>query len=135
AARPAANAWRANCKLAARPAANAWRASSKFVARRAGVEYARIMLASASLLLLRLLASGASVPPSGPQIDQLGYVPSEFKWVAIPRPASQARIRTFPGGALVLTAPASLRRAADPASGDSVYSADFSALTTPGLYY
>lgn len=86
------------------------------------------------IMLPLALAAALSAAPAV-QVDQLGYAPLDKKWAAIPHAASQARIRNVVGGAIVLTVPVAPRRVVDPASGDSVYSADFTALQAPGNYY
>ena len=87
------------------------------------------------MIMLPLALAAALSSSPAVQVDQLGYAPTDKKWAAIPHAASQARIRNVVGGAIVLTVPVAARRVVDPASGDSVYSADFTSLVTPGNYY
>lgn len=72
------------------------------------------------------------VPPV--HVNQFGYTPAEAKWVAVGAAAPSFEVRRVPDGSVVLSGPLNLRRAADPASGDDVYSGNFSALATPGQY-
>jgi endoglucanase len=81
--------------------------------------------------------AAANAPLSRVRIDQHGYTPSETKWVAV-APASGTpatfEIRRVLDDVLVQSGPLTLRRSADPGSGDNVYQGIFTALTTPGEY-
>lgn len=77
------------------------------------------------------------------QVNQIGYVPSATKiafaggWLgsAGPLPVGGREFQIIDSqGTEVFKAPLQLRAAADPWSGNDVYQADFSALTTPGVY-
>lgn len=92
------------------------------------------------LALLLLLAptpvGSAAPPPSGPvHVDQIGYRPGDPKWVAVGAPAAAFEVRRVLDDAIVHSGALALRRSADPGSGDTVHSGDFSLVTTAGEYY
>jgi endoglucanase len=93
-------------------------------------------IAAALLAAFCVLGAGAShaqtVDPV--HVDQHGYGLESAKWVAVPAPAGSFEVRSLSSGYVVETGPLTLRRAADPASGEDVYEGDFSALTDPGQY-
>ncbi len=68
-------------------------------------------------------------------VNQHGYTPADAKWVATTEPATTFEIRRQADQSVAYSGALSLRRAADPASGDDVYSGDFSDLDTPGSYF
>src|SRR6187549_758945 len=94
------------------------------------------VIALAAAMLHPLPARGTA-PVSRVRIDQHGYTPSETKWVAV-APASGTpttfEIRRVQDDGLVQSGSLTLRRSADPASGDNVYQGVFTTLTAPGEY-
>ncbi|MCG6942355.1 MAG: glycoside hydrolase family 9 protein, partial [Thiohalocapsa sp.] len=78
------------------------------------------------------------------QVNQVGYLPAATKlgfvgnWLGdigpMPVDADGFEVLDADTGVVVLTGSLALRAAADPKSGEDVYTADFSSLTTPGRY-
>lgn len=79
------------------------------------------------------------------QLDQVGYIPKARKYAYLgnwlgslgPLPLEHTRFAVIAAntGEMAFEGEARLRAAADPWSGNDVYEADFSALTTPGRYW
>jgi len=97
----------------------------------------RRCLIGLALLLFPFAEASAAAPSTRVRINQHGYTPAESKWVAV-APASGTptsfEIHRRSDDALVLSGPLTLRRSADPGSGDNVYQGLFSSLTTTGEY-
>ena len=97
----------------------------------------RRFLIGLALLLLPFAEASAAAPSTRVRINQHGYTPAETKWVAV-APASGTptsfEIHRRSDDALVLSGPLTLRRSADPGSGDTVYQGLFSSLMTTGEY-
>lgn len=90
----------------------------------------------AATLALVLAAGAAFASPV--HVDHFGYRPAEAKWVAVAPPGAAPatfEIRWTADNALAYSGPLTLRRSADPASGDNVYQGTFTGLTTPGEYF
>ena len=91
----------------------------------------------AALILLASPALAAT-PSTRVRIDQNGYTPSETKWVAVAPAAgtpASFEVRRRSDSGVVFSGSLTLRRSADPASGDNVYQGLFSSLTTTGEYF
>jgi len=86
------------------------------------------------LFTVLVFASAHAAAPGPVYVDQVGYTPTEEKWVAVAGPAAGFNVLRVSNNALVFSGSLVLRRAADPASGDDVYAGDFTALATPGIY-
>ncbi len=84
------------------------------------------------LLLVPAARGAAAVPPV--QVDQTGYAPAGTKWVAVAASAPGFEVVRTADGTVAFSGPLTLRRSADPASGDTVYEGDFSPLTAVGSY-
>src|ERR1700733_3761452 len=69
----------------------------------------------------------------GIRVNQVGYLPGRPKGASVSVPGRSFRVRSLVTNAVVLQAALSDPRA-DPASGDTIRRADFSALRTPGHY-
>lgn len=78
-------------------------------------------------------ASNAVTGPGGIRVNQIGYLPGRPKVASVSVPAQSFRVRSLSANAVVLQAGLSAPRD-DPASGDTIRRADFSALRTPGQY-
>lgn len=92
--------------------------------------------ATVLLLFAQCSAGSAQVRSIDPvHIDQLGYATLEDKWVSVPAAAESFEVRDALTGEVVFAGPLALRRASDPASGEDVYSGDFSALAAQGGYF
>lgn len=91
-----------------------------------------VTLLVASCLWVPAASRAQSIDPV--HVDQHGYSAQDLKWVAVPAPAGGFEVRSVSSGYVVETGPLTLRRAADPASGEDVYEGDFSGLTEPGEY-
>jgi endoglucanase len=78
-------------------------------------------------------ASDAVVVAGGIRVNQIGYLPGRPKVASVSVPARSFRVRSLATNAVVLQAGLSAPHA-DPASGDTIRRADFSALRTPGQY-
>lgn len=94
------------------------------------------------LALLILILSGLASPhpataaaPPPVHIDQCGYTPADTKWVAVGQAAGTFEVRRVIDNGVALAGALTLRRNADPASGDNVYSGDFTSLAAPGEYF
>jgi len=72
------------------------------------------------------------IPPI--KVDQLGYRPGMRKIAKISAPAAEVRVVNVATGQAVLTVQTRQVAENDAASGDSIWEADFSALTQPGQY-
>src|ERR1035437_4736416 len=69
----------------------------------------------------------------GIRVNQIGYLPGRPKVASVSVPARSFRVRSLVTNAVVLQAGLTAPHA-DPASGDTIRRADFSALRTPGKY-
>jgi len=92
----------------------------------------RIAIFIAGLLIVAV--PGTTLADGPVHLDQHGYVPVDEKRVAVAVLADSFEVRCAGSGETVIAGPLTLRRLADPASGDDVYEGDFSALAVPGLY-
>src|SRR5215467_6045717 len=92
-----------------------------------------------SVFLVAALAAAlpgrANAAPAPVAVDQHGYAPAEPKWVAVGASASSFQVLRAADASVALSGPLTLRRSADPASGDNVYQGDFSALSETGAFY
>jgi len=77
--------------------------------------------------------SDAATGAGGIRLNQIGYLPGRPKVASVSVPARSFRVRALATNAVVLQAGLSAPHA-DPASGDTIRRADFSALRTPGQY-
>jgi endoglucanase len=77
--------------------------------------------------------SDAIASTDGIRANQIGYLPGRPKVASVSLPARSFRVRSLTTNAIVLQADLSASQA-DPASGDIVRQADFSALQSPGQY-
>ncbi|MDP6461951.1 MAG: cellulase N-terminal Ig-like domain-containing protein, partial [Gemmatimonadota bacterium] len=68
-------------------------------------------------------------------LNQFGFLTEGRKWAAVPVSGDGFEVRRHASHEVVFSGPLQLRRAADPASGQDVWEADFSALTEGGWYY
>jgi endoglucanase len=85
--------------------------------------------------LVLLLTWVPAADAAGVYVSQVGYRPENAKWVAVSSYADSFIVRTCGSGVGVHRGALTLRRSADPASGDDVYQGDFSSLMAPGAYY
>ena len=69
----------------------------------------------------------------GIRVNQIGYLPHRPKVASVSVPAQSFRVRSLATNAVVLQAGLCAPHA-DPASGDTIRQADFSAVRTPGTY-
>jgi endoglucanase len=77
--------------------------------------------------------SDAAAGAGSIRVNQIGYLPGCPKVASVSVPARSFRVRSLATNAVVLQAGLSAPHA-DPASGDTICRADFSALRTPGQY-
>jgi endoglucanase len=78
-------------------------------------------------------ASNAVIGPCGIRLNQIGYLPGRPKVASVGVAARSFRVRSLSANAVVFEASLSAPHD-DPASGDTIRRADFSALRTPGQY-
>jgi len=107
--------------------------------RRGAARALAVLALLTGALVPALPAPGAPLPGAAPapdpvHVNQIGYTPGEPKWVAVGASADSFAVHRADDDAVVHTGPLTLRRAADPASGDDVYEGDFTGLDTPGRY-
>lgn len=92
-------------------------------------------------LFVTILAAGLIAPPAAASpvhVDHFGYRPAEARWVAVASPGvapATFEVRRASDNAVAWSGPLTLRRNADPASGDNVYQGLFTGLTATGEYF